>query len=516
MSARKPGPTRRMRLRRLTLRTQVLLLVLGLLAAVSAAVGIATDIALQHFLVGRLDSQLVQAGGRTSGALGFTPRGGPGPSDSGNGGEPALTDALRGQGPGTLVAQVRGGIVTADLSTDTGQITPVDPAQLGGLTQLPLDGRPHSLRVAGLGYRAVGSRAADGDVYVTALPTAGIDATLLRLNAIDAGVTGAALLVAGVAGIFLIRLTLRPLIRVAATARRVTELPLDRGEVALVERVPEPDTDPRTEVGQVGAALNSLLGHVGSALQSRQASESKVRQFVADASHELRTPLAAIRGYAELSRRGPEPLGPHVAHNLRRVESESIRMTSLVEDLLLLARLDAGRPLEAQPVDLSRLLVDAVSDAHAAGLDHVWRLELPDEPVVVTGDVLRLHQVVANLLSNARTHTPPGCIVTARVGPTPAGLAVLTVSDDGPGVPAQLQATIFERFARADSSRSRAAGSTGLGLAIVSAVVQAHGGNVEVTSRPGDTAFVVRLPLAPPSGVDRRLLGTEHASSRGR
>ncbi len=172
-------------------------------------------------------------------------------------------------------------------------------------------------------------------------------------------------------------------------------------------------------------------------------------------------------------------------------------MKSLVEDLLLLARLDTGRPLQAAPVDLSMLVVDAVSDAHAAGPEHVWRLELPDEPVVVTGDAVRLHQVIANLLSNARTHTPAGTIVTASVRTQPGTSAELAVLDDGPGVPTAALPTIFERFTRADTSRSRTAGSTGLGLAIVTAVVQSHGGTVEVTSRPGQTAFSVNLPLTP-------------------
>ncbi|MFD0823547.1 sensor histidine kinase, partial [Micromonospora zhanjiangensis] len=211
-------------------------------------------------------------------------------------------------------------------------------------------------------------------------------------------------------------------------------------------------------------------------------------------SHELRTPLAAIRGYAELTRRGGAELPPDVAHALRRVESESVRMTKLVDDLLLLARLDSGRPLAADPVDLSTLLVDAVGDAHVAGPDHKWRLELPDDTVRVRGDDERLHQVVGSLLANARTHTPPGTTVTVGLTTT-AGTAELTVLDEGPGIPEQLRPEIFERFARGDSSRSRAAGSTGLGLAIVAAVVEAHRGSVMVDSGPGRTVFRVRLPL---------------------
>jgi len=463
--------------RQLTLRTKVLVLLLGLLAAVSAVVGVATDLALRSFLLGRLDSQLVQAGGRTAGSQGFGPGGPDGAADRGPGGtshrEPGLVDALSMQGPGTLVGRRHDGAFSAYRNTDSGQTSPVTATDLGAVAALPVDGRPHALRVDGRSYRALATRSPDDDVFVTALPAAGVDATVLRLTVVELAVTGIGLLLAALAAAVLVRLTLRPLSRIAATARRVSELP-----------------------------LNSLLGHVGNALRARQASESKVRQFVADASHELRTPLAAIRGYAELSRRSQQPLPPDVAHALGRVESEAVRMTSLVEDLLLLARLDAGRPLEAEPVDLSRLLVDAVGDAQAAGRDHVWRLNLPDEPVVVTGDHARLHQVVANLLSNARTHTPAGTTVTARVCST-GGCAVLAVLDDGPGVPPAVLPTVFERFARADTSRSRTAGSTGLGLAIVSAVVHAHGGSVEVTSEPGQTAFVVQLPLPGPAAGDR-------------
>ena len=182
-----------------------------------------------------------------------------------------------------------------------------------------------------------------------------------------------------------------------------------------------------------------------------------------------------------------------VAHALGRVESESTRMTGLVDDLLLLARLDSGRPLAHEPVDLTPLVVDAVSDARAAGPDHRWRLDLPDEPVELVGDAARLHQVLANLLANARTHTPPGTTVTISLS-TEAGSVLLRVTDDGPGIPAELQPRVFERFARGDGSRSRAAGSTGLGLAIVAAVVEAHDGTVDVASRPAGTAFTVRLP----------------------
>jgi two-component system OmpR family sensor kinase len=323
-----------------------------------------------------------------------------------------------------------------------------------------------------------------------------VENTVWRLIGVEVAVTTGGLVLAGLVGTAIVRLSLRPLRRVAATAGRVAELPLARGEVSLSERVPEADTDVRTEVGQVGAALNRMLDHVGDALAVRQASETRVRQFVADASHELRTPLAAIRGYAELTRRSRAAMPGDVAHAMDRVESASARMGTLVDDLLLLARLDSGRPLAQDRVELSGLVVEAVNDAHAAGPEHRWRLDLPEAAVTVPGDAARLHQVLANLLANARTHTPAGTAVTIGLATTSDGWATISVVDDGPGIPPGLLPDVFERFARGDSSRSRAAGSTGLGLAIVAAVVEAHRGRVDVTSRPGRTEFVVRLPGA--------------------
>ena len=315
---------------------------------------------------------------------------------------------------------------------------------------------------------------------------------MTQLLLVIGGVTAAGVVIAAFGATALIRRSLRPLDRVAATAARVAELPLDRGEVALGVRVPEKDADGRTEVGQVGASINRMLGHIASALAARQESERKVRQFVADASHELRTPLASIRGYSELTRRSGHDLPPDVVHAIGRVESEAVRMTSLVEDLLLLARLDEGRDLERSEVDVSRLLIDAVSDAHAAGPDHDWSLDLPDDPVIIPGDALRLHQVIANLLTNARVHTPAGTSITVALAA--ASDAVITVTDAGPGIQADVRDSLFERFARGDGSRSRAAGSTGLGLAIVRAVVAGHNGTVGVESEPGRTVFTVTLP----------------------
>ncbi len=357
-----------------------------------------------------------------------------------------------------------------------------------------LEATPAGLRTVDLGdageFRVVTDR-----MNVKGLSLTRVTDVVWRMVWILAGLILAGAAVVALAGRVVVRRALVPLDRVAEIATRVSELPLHEGEVALAERVPEEDTDPATEVGKVGLALNRMLGHVDRALKARHDSETRVRQFVADASHELRTPLAAIRGYAELTRRTGEDLPPEVTHAMSRVESEALRMTSLVEDLLLLARLDAGRPLESEDVDLSRLVLDVVGDARIAGPGHSWKLALPEDPVVVTGDVRRLHQVLGNLLSNARAHTPPGTTVTTGLS-VHDGRADLTVTDDGPGVPQGLE--VFERFARGDSSRSRAAGGTGLGLSIVAAVVGAHGGEVSVASAPGHTAFTVSLRTARP------------------
>ena len=261
-------------------------------------------------------------------------------------------------------------------------------------------------------YQVVAGRAGD-QIVVTGMSLGPVNTTLREVALAEIVVFSLALILTGVIGTAWVRVSLRPLRRVAATATRVTQLPLASGEVKLPERVP--DADPRTEVGQVGAAFNRMLGHVESALARREASESRLRSFAADASHELRTPLAAIRGYAELARRHPGPLPDDIAHALSRVESESARMSELVDELLLLARLDAGRPLASEPVDLTRLVLDVTSDARVAAADHRWQLELPEEAVLVLGDEQRLHQVLANLLSNAARHTPAGTSVTVAL-----------------------------------------------------------------------------------------------------
>jgi two-component system OmpR family sensor kinase len=244
-----------------------------------------------------------------------------------------------------------------------------------------------------------------------------------------------------------------------------------------------------------------MLRHVGSALRRRHDSEDQLRRFTADASHELRTPITVIRSHAEYAQHAAGPLPLIASEALTRITAEAERMGRLVEDMSLLARLDAGRALARDPVELTRLVVEAVSDARVAGPTHRWLLDLPVEPVTVIGDAHALHQVLANLLSNAREHTPAGTIVTTSVRPTLNGDATcVSVHDNGPGIPQPETPTIFDRFVRSEASRSRVGGS-GLGLSIAAAIVNAHDGTVRVTSQPGDTTFIVSLPLVAPTDV---------------
>ncbi|MFE0453789.1 sensor histidine kinase [Streptomyces sp. NPDC058914] len=496
-----------------TLRARLVVASLVLIAVVCAVIGTVTTLALRSHLYQQLDGKLKDISTRAAGMPpGVIKDGEPRQdADGATGGSGAMDlDEFVTRGPqpqGTLIAKVDNGAITDakygekdSSSTDISGMAAKDlsEAQRTALNAVSQDRDPQSVEIPGLGdYRVVYVTGSNGSYYV-AVPTQDTDNTITTLILVEVSVTAAGLVAAGIAGYVLVGVATRPLRKVAATATRVSELPLHTGEVNLSERVPESETDPHTEVGQVGAALNRMLDHVHGALHARQQSETRVRQFVADASHELRTPLASIRGYAELTRRGREQVGPDTRHALGRIESEAGRMTLLVEDLLLLARLDAGRPLRFEQTDLVPLVVDTVSDARVAGPDHVWRLELPDEPALVSADAARLQQVLVNLLANARTHTPPGTTVTARVQRRGPWLCV-DVQDNGQGIPPDLLPHVFERFARGDSARSRSTGSTGLGLAIVQAVATAHGGAVTVDSVPGRTVFTVHLPALAPA-----------------
>ena len=287
----------------------------------------------------------------------------------------------------------------------------------------------------------------------------------------------------GLAGTALIRRTMKPLEQLSEVATKVSRLPLDAGEVALAVRVPASAAHPGTEVGSVGYALNQMLDNVSNALEARQDSEMKVRQFVADASHELRTPLTAIRGYTELMRM-TEHFTPDGERSLARVQSQSERMTTLVEDLLLLARLDEGQPLKLSDVDLTQLAIETVSDEKVMAPDRVWQLELPEEPVVVRGDATQLHQVLANLLSNARKHTAPGTTVVTGVMRSADGSAVVTVTDNGSGIAPEFVGRVFARFARADAARKNPAVTRGTRRAEASVTAGAPGGGRDARRRP--------------------------------
>ena len=468
-----------------TLTARLVVTAVALVAIVGILVAASATIAMRGYLTDRLDRDLQDTLAATSSSL----RGGA---------PPGVEPGTRGIGsPGTLIA-----VVPAQSSGTAGGVVlsrqfkneEISPATVRSLGEVPSDKDAHTVRAAGTTYRVMTESDSAGNVLVVGLPTDEISETLTSMIRWFGLLTLLGVGIAAVGGTWLVRRQMRPLYAVAETARDVSTQELSSGDTAISSRVPENLTDDQTEVGQVGSALNTLLDHIDDALSARHRSEQQVRQFVADASHELRTPLATIHGYAELSRRTPEDAAMLLLA-LNKVETEADRMSELVADLLLLARLDSGRPLAREDVDLTRLLLEAVADARVLAPDHKWQLALPDEPVTVVGDDARLHQVITNLLNNAHSHTPAG--TTVRVAASYEDHDVtIEVHDDGPGLPPELVDEAFDRFTRGDSSRTRASGGAGLGLSLVSAIAEAHGGSAAVSSKPGDTTFTVTLPRA--------------------
>jgi two-component system, OmpR family, sensor histidine kinase TrcS len=385
-----------------------------------------------------------------------------------------------------------------------GEARPAPPEAVGRIAELSWTGAdPQTIKLPGLDYYRMVGRPGDGDeILVTGVSRAPAWDAVTRETAIVAGMTAFALLITALCTIAIVRFALRPLGRVASTAAEVATLPLDRDHHTITPRVPDGDTDPRTEVGLVGDTLNRLLDHVERALADVAASDRRMRRFITDASHELRTPLAAIHGYAELTRQDSSVLPDTTEYSLARIEAEARRMNSLVSNLLLLARLDEGQDLDTSEVDLTDIVIDAVNDTAVSAPTHRWLTAVPDGAVWVRGDRARLHQLLANLLSNARLHTPAGTTVTTGIatGRASDGAAYLelTVTDDGPGIPQELLPHLFERFFRADKSRSRQAGSFGLGLSIAASIVEAHNGSIAAASGNGRTTFKVRLPTVQP------------------
>ncbi|HKG25227.1 MAG TPA: ATP-binding protein [Thermomicrobiales bacterium] len=336
-----------------------------------------------------------------------------------------------------------------------------------------------------LDYRMLVRRQSDGDYEITAASLESVDAAVARLIRILLLVGAIALAAATLGCWWLIRRGMRPVDRMVDTASAIAAGDLSR-------RVP--NFDPRTELGRLGGALNEMLGQIEDSIRVRAASEERLRRFIADAAHELRTPLTSLRGYAELYRQGALPDEAGVANAMGRIEAEGGRMARLVDDMLLLARLDQQRGLETKPVDVVAVVREAVDDFRVVAPDRPLTTDLV-ESAVVRGDRLRLRQVIDNFLTNTRIHTPAGTPI--HVGVARRGSQVeISIADQGPGIPAEDQARVFERFWRADPARVRSRGGTGLGLAIVASLVQAHGGSVGVASEPGRGAtFTVRLPL---------------------
>jgi two-component system OmpR family sensor kinase len=471
---------------RIPLRIRLVASVVVLAALALFTTGFAASAALQRHLVARVDAQLEMFADQARHGAVQVPRDPPSrdrqlPSAF----FVAVKDA-DGQGPARI---------DSPLHDDQGvpALPPMTNAEVARR-----DGRPFTVPSMGHGgheWRVLATPVpgTTGSVIV-GLSLDEVQNTVAQLRAIITVVSVAVLVLMAVLGYLAVRSSLRPLAEVEDTAEAIAAGDLTR-------RVPE--GDPRTEVGRLARSFNAMLRQIESAFRAREASEAgarrseeRMRQFVADASHELRTPLASIRGFAELYRQGAVPEPADVERVMRRIEDESVRMGVLVEDLLLLARVDERRPLEHAPVDLLAIATDAVHDARALAPDRRIDLDLlsSEEPPVVLGDDSRLRQVVANLVNNAFTHTPADTAVRIRVG-VDGEWAVLEVADDGPGLAPGQASRVFERFYRADPSRTRSSGGTGLGLSIVAALVAAHGGTAEVTTAPGRGAtFRVRLP----------------------
>jgi two-component system OmpR family sensor kinase len=495
-----------------------LLIAIGVIALVALVIAdVATYKSLQSFLYQQVDQQLESShisieGGLNSGhplqcyPSGATPSGG-GPGGPGYGSTPyanAFNElAVEVRSPSGALAS--SGVCAFD--EDGNSYTPQIPATITGYTS-EANGEKYvyftaaSTQADGPPFRVRACILADGDVLVVAQPLNGPVDTLHRLLLIELAVTGGAIIVALLGGFWLVRLGLRPLRDMETTAEAIAA-----GN--LTERVPgENET---TEVGRLARTLNIMLARIESAFGARlaserrlRASEARLRRFVADASHELRTPIAAISAYAQLFGRGASEQKADLERLMGGIRSETSRMEHLVADLLLLARLDEGRPMERRSVDLVALCAEAVNTAAAVGPE--WPVTFrAAEPIEVEGDATSLRQVIDNLLGNVRAHTPPGTVARVSVErDTDGDGAVITVADNGPGMEPEEAAHIFERFYRSDPSRSRAHGGAGLGLSIVSAIVANHGGTVSAQGRPGEgTAFTVHLPAVMPSEDQR-------------
>ena len=472
----------------LSLRARLLLAVVLLVLFGLVVADIATYAALRSYMVQRVDDQLRSTGPNAASLLNEPGMPGPGGDHHGGPGGPS-----RDLPTGTYVALFtpqasliteKTIYVTAPATTNAKPNLPktlpnAGPDVITLLDATGSDGTPYRVMVESLDQ-------AGGDFLVVAVPLSDVQSTLSGLLSLEGLIGSAVLLASAALALWIVRSGLRPLDRMGDTAAAIAAGDLGR-------RV-SPATS-QTEIGRLGLALNAMLAQIEEAFDERTRTENRLRRFIASASHELRTPLTSIRGYSELLRRRPNLPKSEVESAHHRIEDEAIRMGVLVDDLLLLARLDQGRPLDRQPVDLRGILHDASGDVAVTAPDRQLTVEAPD-PVVVYGDDLRLRQVVGNLVRNAVVHTPPETPVEVSLAQE-NGHALLTVTDHGPGLSEDERRRVFEPFYRADPGRSRDRGGSGLGLSIVAAVVAAHGGKVEARPTDGGGAtFRVELPLA--------------------
>ena len=477
---------------RLSLRARLLLGVFVLAAIGLVAADGATYASLRSFLLDRVDKTL-EAGHAQVEQTAFPNQGGPGGGQRPDGRQPRGATGPPVEGINWYQVRTLSGSVVK-----SGFIVGGGPApKLPDVIRLPATAHgPNGERTT---YFTVSSTSGStryrvrasvepqqpGRVFIVATSLADVYDTLHRLLLIELIVTAAVLAAIAGLGLWVVRLGLRPLREIESTASAIAAGDLSR----RVERA-----EPRTEIGRLGLSLNAMLAQIESAFKAREASERKLRRFVADASHELRTPLAAVRAYAELFSRGAAGRPADLARSMSGITRETERMSLLVDDLLLLARLDEGRPLEREPVSLDEVVGEAVDAARVVEADRPVSLDV--EPATVIGDHDRLRQVIDNLFANVRAHTPPETPVAVSLHRVD-GHAELSVSDTGPGLTEEEAAQVFERFYRVDSSRTRASGGVGLGLSIVAAVAEAHGGVATARPTPGGGAtFVVAIPLA--------------------
>lgn len=472
---------------RFTLQRKLLLALIGSLALICTVIGLALNTGMRQSMTMQLQEQLSFASERAA-------------TYSAEIGHDAPTGTLfaPGQASGTLNAKMVSGYLFsgAVLDSKTGERKDITGHDAQLLATLKLDSPP-VIQSLSIGDYLLSAQKdpGSGGVLITGLPTAPNERTLAALGVLTITVSLAGLFAIGLIGSLIIRRSLASLQRVSAVASSVANAELDAGSVALEARVAPEDSIPGTESGDVGHALNALLDNVATAFAAREASEAQMRQFVADASHELRTPLSAIRGYTELIS-ATEHFSDDGQRSLNRVLEQSTRMSSLVENLLLLARLDEKHQLKTSEVNLAQLASEITEDFRITAPDHQWSTDVPEEPVMISADASALRRVITNLLANARKHTSPGNTVTVALHrDDKAHEAVLSVTDTGEGIEPSFLPHVFKRFTRADAARSGADGTTGLGLPIAQAIVEAHQGSISVASEPGRTVFTVRLPL---------------------